>query len=101
MRHLSLAAALIFVATEAAAINRYDPTQMSCAEVQAAIEREGAVILRYASGTIFGLPRYDRYVSGHSWCAQGEVVRSAGVPSADTQYCRVKKCVTSDIFVDG
>jgi hypothetical protein len=98
MRRLSMAAAMLLLASEALAISRYDPTGMACADVQETIEREGAVILRYASSSILGLPLYDRYVYNRSFCAQHEVTRTTGVPSADRRYCSVKKCVQSEIF---
>ena len=93
-----MAAALLLLASDAFAISRYDPTGMACADVQETIRREGAVILRYASSSILGLPLYDRYVKDRSLCAPGEVVRTTGVPAADQRYCSVKKCVQSDIF---
>ena len=57
---MSIAAALSLLASDAMAISRYDPTEMSCATVQAIIVTEGAVILRYASSSVLGLPVYDQ-----------------------------------------
>ena len=96
-----IAAAFLMISSEALAISRYDPTGMACASVQQLVGREGEVILRHGSTSILGLPVYDRYVAGRAWCGPGEVARSAGVPSADREYCPVKKCVESDIFIDG
>jgi hypothetical protein len=100
MRRMTIAAALSLLASDAMAISRYDPTEMACASLQAIILTEGAVILRYASSSVLGLPVYDRFVRSRDFCSSGEVIRSAGVPTADSKYCPVKKCVESDIFVD-
>ena len=101
MKRRSIFAAFLLLSSEALAISRYDPTEMDCAGLQELVAREGEVILRYGSSSILGLPVYDRYVAGRDHCGPGEVARAAGVPSADRQYCPVKKCVESDIFVDG
>ncbi|TIS87429.1 hypothetical protein [Mesorhizobium sp.] len=92
MKTVLLAICLTLVAAEAQAISRYDPTRMSCGRVQATIAREGAVILRYPSGRVPGLPLYDRYVQTHQFCNMGEVTARASVPSADTRSCTVYKC---------
>lgn len=94
-----LAAALCAVSSEALAISRYDASTKTCAEVQAIVKREGAVILSYASTNILGLQRYDRYVRDQSACEAGEVYRRAGVPTSDEKYCPVGRCVESKIFV--
>ena len=101
MKRGSIAAAFLLLSSEAFAISRYDPTQLDCAGLQELVAREGEVILRHGSSTILGLPIYDRYVADRTHCGPGEVARTDGVPSADRQYCPVKKCVESDIFVDG
>jgi hypothetical protein len=89
------------VATAAGAAARHDISKMTCDQVQAILEEEGAATLSYPSGGILGLSVYDRYVSGQSFCTNGSVAQSAGVPTADKKYCRVRKCVISDIFVYG
>jgi hypothetical protein len=99
MKRIPIVAVLVLLATEALAISRFDPTAMPCKEVQETVRREGAVVLRYSSSSILGLPLYDRYVANHSFCGAGEVTRTTGVPSADQRYCPVRKCVASDIFV--
>jgi hypothetical protein len=101
MKRGSIAAAFLLLSSEAHAISRYDPTKLECAGLQQIVAREGEVILRHGSSNILGLPIYDRYVADRAYCGPGEVARSAGVPSADRQYCPVKKCVESDIFIDG
>ncbi len=99
----SLLAALLMssVATAATAASRHDVSKMTCDEVQAILAQEGVATLRYPSGGILGLFLYDRYVRDQSFCTNGSVAQSAGVPTADKKYCRVRKCVVSDIFVYG
>jgi len=87
-----LAACLTFAAAEAQAISRYDPTHMSCDRVQGTIARQGAVILRYQSTRVPGLPLFDRYVQSQAFCNFGEVRKRAYVPSADTNSCPVYLC---------
>ena len=92
VKTILLAACLMLVAAEAQAISRYDPTHMSCDRVQGTIARQGAVILRYQSKRVPGLPLYDRYVQSQQFCNIGEVRKRAFVPSADTNSCPVYNC---------
>jgi hypothetical protein len=96
MKTILLAACLLLVAAEAQAASRYDPTRMSCDRVQATIARQGAVILRYQSTRVPGLPLYDRYVRDERFCNAGEVRSRAYVPSADTKSCAVYVCKRPD-----
>jgi hypothetical protein len=96
MKTILLAACLVLVAAEAQAVSRYDPTRMSCGRVQSTIAREGAVILRYKSTRVPGLPLYDRYVRDERFCNMGEVRSRAYVPSADNKSCAVYVCKRPD-----
>ncbi|TPL60220.1 hypothetical protein FJ942_06515 [Mesorhizobium sp. B2-4-2] len=96
MKTVVLAACLTLVAAKAQAISRYDPTRMECGRVQATIARQGAVILRYQSRRVPGLPLYDRYVQSQQFCTMGEVRTRAYVPSADTKSCPVYNCKRPD-----
>jgi hypothetical protein len=98
MRKLILTAMISLIAASAHAVSRYEITNVTCETVQALIRTEGSVILVYRSSGILGLPIYDRYVAGQQYCDVGEVVRGAGVPTVDREYCPVRKCVASDIF---
>jgi hypothetical protein len=97
MKTILLAACLTLVAAQAQAISRYDPTRMSCGRVQSTIARQGAVILRYQSPRVPGLPLYDRYVQSPQFCTMGEVRTRAYVPSADTKSCPVYICKRVEI----
>ncbi|BCG93403.1 hypothetical protein [Mesorhizobium sp. 131-2-1] len=92
MKTILLAALMTLMAAEAQAISRYDPTRMSCGRVQATIASQGAVILRYQSTRVPGLPLYDRYVKDERFCNMGEVRARAYVPSADAKSCPVFIC---------
>ena len=96
MKTILLAACLTLVAAGAQAASRYDPTRMSCGKVQATIARQGAVILRYQSARVPGLPLYNRYVQNERFCDIGEIRARAYVPSADTKSCPVYICKRPD-----
>lgn len=89
-------AALAFIALIAAgpalAISRYNSTAMSCAAVQQAIAREGAVVLRYPSRSKAQLILYDRYVADSSFCDGHEFADRTTVPTADSPSCPVRAC---------
>jgi hypothetical protein len=78
------------VNTQAHAISRYNSTGMTCAAVQTAIDREGAVVLRYPGRT--GVTLYDRYVASDRLCFSGEFAKSSTVPTRDTPRCPVQHC---------
>ncbi len=92
VKSILIATCLTLVAAEAQAISRYDPTRMSCDRVQGTIARQGAVILRYQSRRVPGLPLFDRYVASQQFCNIGEVRKRAYVPSADADSCPVYLC---------
>lgn len=91
MKAILLAMTISVAAGPAFAIERYQISRMSCDSVQAAVENDGAAILRWQSSRT-GLPRYDRYVSDSSFCNSGEVAKFASVPTADDRTCAVQKC---------
>ena len=93
MRTILLAACFLLLAAEAQAVSRYDPTRMSCDRVQATIARQGAVILRYQSTRVPGLPLYDRYVRHSGYCARHQSLEKVYIPS-DGGQCLVQHCVS-------
>jgi hypothetical protein len=90
MRKILIACALLGASLPSAAAPVYTITGMQCSQVQAAIQAEGSVILRWRSKR--GMTLYDRYVSDRRFCRPGEIVSFASVPAGD-QACTVKKCV--------
>jgi len=95
---IRLALALLFstVAFDAWAIVRYIVQDMTCAAVQQALERDGIAILYRQGGS--GITLYDRFVKDASFCAAGYTVASEGIAVADTQACRVAKCIEAHRF---
>jgi hypothetical protein len=89
---------LLAAAADASAISRYDIGGMSCAKVKGIIQSEGAAILRYRSARNPGLPLYDRYVQDGRYCQSSEVATRTGVPTADSNYCPLRKCIENDFF---
>jgi hypothetical protein len=89
---------LLAAAADASAINRYDIGGLSCARVRGIVQSQGAVILRYRSTRNPSLTLYDRYVADGRYCQSSEVATTTGVPTADTNYCPVRKCIENEIF---
>ncbi|RST81044.1 hypothetical protein EJC49_24200 [Aquibium carbonis] len=96
MKVLLIALAATMLAAPAHAISRYNSQGMSCGQVQAAVQREGAVILRYRSARNPSLTLYDRYVSGGRFCSVGEVAVGSSVPTRDDRSCYVLTCKSYD-----
>jgi len=99
MKRIALVIPMLLAAADASAISRYNISNMSCAKVQGLIQSQGAVILRYSSARVPGLPLYDRYVRNSSYCDPSQYATRAGVPTVDTDYCPVARCVEKE-FLD-
>jgi hypothetical protein len=98
---VAVATALVsfLVPVGAQAISRYDPTTMSCSAIQALIQEEGAVILRWIQPP--NILRFDRFVAGNQYCGTEERATPSTVPSADGTECQVYACKhfdPSDLF---
>ena len=65
---------------------------------RASFNPQRAVILRYRSPHNPALTLYDRYVSDGRYCQSSEVATRTGVPTADSNYCPLRKCIENDIF---
>lgn len=87
---LVAAIVLSLLCFEAQAAVRYLVANMSCAEVQQALERDRAAIVyrKGKSGIV-----YDRFVDGNARCPAGTLATSEAVAVADTDNCRLTKCV--------
>jgi len=90
MRKHILAVPMLFVAFAASADPSVTVTNMSCPAVQAAVNSNGSVILRWRSKS--GAPLYGRYVSDRRFCRPGEIITFGNVPAAG-KSCTVKKCI--------
>ena len=91
MRLLLVALGMSLLSAEAHAISNYNPLQLTCAEVKAAIRREGVVNLRWTSPRA-GVPRYGRYVAHSGFCRTGERAQQNLVPTRDRNSCGVSDC---------
>jgi len=98
MTRLAMAAFFSFFAFDASAIVRYIVLNMTCAEVRAALDRDGVAIL-YRQGKS-GVTLYDRFVKDGSFCATGYTTAREGIEVADTGDCRVTKCIEVSRFGD-
>lgn len=92
MKKLSLLLLLCLLPAEAGAISRYVSTSLSCERVRGIIRTEGAVILRWQSRRVSGLPRFDRFVADDRFCRSDEYADLTVVPTADNEQCRVQVC---------
>ena len=88
---------LLAAAADASAISRYDIGGMNCAKVKGIIQSEGAAILRYRSWHNPALTLYDRFVKDSRYCQSSEVATRASVPTADNNYCPLRKCIEREI----
>lgn len=93
MRRLAVVIAALLLAGEASAISRYQTNSMSCARVQAALNADGAAILRYPAPDNPSIQLYDRYVRDRTFCSASQRADLQSVPAADTKKCSVRKCV--------
>jgi hypothetical protein len=85
---------LFLAGTEAQAISRYNSTSMSCADIHATVQTEGAVILRWIQPP--DILRYDRFVDNFGFCDLGEGTVPFAVPSANNSPCSVNVCRRCD-----
>lgn len=87
-----LAFCLSLLTFEAQAISRYDTMNMNCGQVQSAIDREGAAVLRYRSLRDPSVLRFDRFVRDRQYCKHNERAETTMVPTADRRACAVREC---------
>lgn len=103
MKRIILALCITAVGFPALAIQRYNVQSMTCASVQAAVNRDGAAILRYRSARNPSLPLYDRYVRSSGYCDSQQYAKPSFVPTRDNNRCPVRKCADTpfdDFFGD-
>ena len=98
MVRFAVVAIFSVVSFEASALVRYMVQGMTCAEVQQAVERDGIAIL-FRQGKS-GVALYDRFVKDGSFCATGSTAAREGIEAADTNDCRVTKCIEASRFGD-
>ena len=96
MFRLAVATFFSVISFDAFAVVRYMVQDMTCEQVQQAVERDGIAIL-YRQGNS-GIVLYDRFVRDGSLCATGYTSARERVRVADTDDCRVTKCVEAQRF---
>ena len=62
-RLLSVTLLLLLAAGQASAIERYNTSKMSCAELTAELQSNGKAILRYPASGVHGMMRFEKYVA--------------------------------------
>ena len=87
------ATALVVGTLPALATVRLNTQSQSCQAVRSAVDRNGAVILRYQSKLKPHLTLYGRYVADERFCVFGERTKRAYVPTRDNAACQVALCV--------
>ncbi len=100
MKQLILALCISAVAFPALSIQRYNTLTMTCAQVQDAVNRDGAAILRYPSSRVPSLQLYDRYVRNRLFCGYSQFAKRDYIPTRDSRQCRVLKCADADFDSD-
>ena len=96
MKAASIALCLSLFALDAQAVSRNTSTSMNCADIKAALQREGAAILQWRSTRNPSLPLYGRFVANRRYCQPEQVAETTFVPSRDAKSCLVRKCVNVD-----
>ena len=97
-KSLTTLAFVTFFATAANAasgdnINRYNVQDMTCNQVHAILDQQGAAILRYPSPQGTGRILYDRYVRDPTVCfAQAGHAIQRTIPVKDTNACPTLSC---------
>lgn len=92
MKAVLIALSLLVVSGEAHAISRYNSQSMSCAQVKATVQQEGAVILRWNSARNPNLPLYGRFVRNGNFCSASERAETSYIPTSDRRECAVDEC---------
>lgn len=91
MRRLAIILPVLLMAWEASAVSRYETMSMSCSQVQARVQSDGAAILHYPGAGGFDL--FDRYVRDRTYCTSTQRAQARSVPARDTRSCPVNRCV--------
>lgn len=92
MLRLLLATLVLMSIAPANAVTRYESSRLECARIQAIIESDLVVILRYPSPRNSQLTLYDMYAAHTRHCPSGEIARPSTVPARDMDNCRVRRC---------
>jgi hypothetical protein len=89
MKRIILAACAVSISFPAFAISRYNIAGLSCAQVQAILERDGEAILRYPSSRNPNIILYDIYYALNGKNDNTGTAGSVTVPTSDNPNCPV------------
>lgn len=93
MRPIMAAMAIMLLAiTPVRAAERLYAETLSCAEIVAVLERDGAAIILYPSRSIPGLTLINRFAAAPNHCESAERTVPFAIKSADTNVCKVPIC---------
>jgi hypothetical protein len=74
---------IVFAVSSSAAFAHPSTTQMMCGQAKGIVRQYRAVVLNTGSDT------YDRFVISQFYCASGDRVRDAFVPTLDVRSCHI------------
>lgn len=92
MRILFLSLVLAAAAVQAHAIERIYAETVTCEQIQAALEQEGAAIIYYPSRSIPGLNLFDRFALTATQCGSTAQIAPFAVKTLDSNACKVPIC---------
>ncbi len=96
MTRLLIALPLLLAVGQAAAIERYDASRMTCEQVQTTLQSEGKVVFKTPSSKVAGMMKYERYVRDRMSCGAGgqNWALPAKVRTSDNNACPVYRCIS-------
>lgn len=90
-RRMSVIAFLAFMVMTSGVLAQSHPLtlRMSCAQAQSLVTSQRTIVLNTSPLT------YDRYVGSYGYCALGETLEPARVPTADSSQCPIGyRCIS-------
>jgi hypothetical protein len=95
MKRIAIAALLCLGAVTAQAQTRIDATGMSCAQIRAALDRNGVAVISQRSKRNPSFSSSATYVRDGRYCGIGQTLQPASVAAADTGNCYVQRCMSN------
>ena len=92
MKAMIICAALVASTSAASAVERYQASALTCAGTQAAIQKQGAVIVHFPARSQSVPPTYNRFVSSENQCETGHRIVLSTIPTKDDLNCKVSSC---------
>lgn len=92
MRRLIIPLILFSTITHAQAVERLYASRMSCEQIKAVLEQDGAAIIYYPSRSIPGLNLFDRFASASNHCDTTQRIAPFAITTSDSNACKVAIC---------